>query len=292
MAGPNYDNVLKQIAAEAPEGLFAWLAHVLGLGAVTLENSAMPSELPTAPRYADLVWLIRAAAEQAILHIELQLEPDETMYERLLGYQARLIEKYHLPVISVVIWLKKTSNLPTSPAVWSWRGQEIIRCVFQTIKLWELPQEDILHMPYPHLWPIAGLMARTTGESVVHIGQQIANASIEEQVKSELIGFLSLLAGIQLKAKTIRAAFRRHPMINELWKHSSIAQELFAEGREEGRKEGELRMAQIALERRLGKLDETLLQALGQVDTTTLEDLVADTTLTIEQLKARIGFHQ
>jgi hypothetical protein len=77
-------------------------------------------------------------------------------------------------------------------------------------------------------------------------------------------------------------------MINELWKHSSIAQELFAEGR----KEGELRMAQIALERRLGKLDETLLQALGQVDTTTLEDLVADTTLTIEQLKARIGFHQ
>jgi len=40
-------------------------------------------------------------------------------------------------------------------------------------------------------------MAKTTGESVARVGQQIAKAPIEEQVKSELIGFLGLLAGIQ-----------------------------------------------------------------------------------------------
>jgi hypothetical protein len=65
----------------------------------------------------------------------------------------------------VVIWLKKTTGIPTSPAVWSWRGQEINRCVFQTIKLWERPQADILSIPNPHLWPIAGLMARASSTS-------------------------------------------------------------------------------------------------------------------------------
>jgi predicted transposase YdaD len=292
MARPTYDNILKQLASQAPEGFFAWLAHTLRMEPAIIENRDLPSELPTAPRYADVVWLIRIEAEHAILHIELQLEFDETMSERLLGYQARLIERYHLPVISIVIWLKKTRDIPTSPAIWSWRGQEANRCVFQTIKLWELPQEDILNAPYPHLWPIAGLMAKATGESVARVGQQIADTSLKEGVKSELIGFLSLLASIQLKAETIRAAFRRHPMINELWKHSSIAQELIAEGREEGRKEEALRMTRVALERRFGSLDETLLAALEQADIATLEDIALDAALTIEQVRARVGFQQ
>src|SRR6185437_2878225 len=130
MARPTYDNILKRIASQAPDGFFAWLAHTLGMEPAIIENSDLPGELPTAPRYADLVWLIRLEEERAILHIELQLELDETMSERLIGYQARLIERYHLPVISIVIWLKKTKGIPTSPAVWSWRGQEMNRCVF------------------------------------------------------------------------------------------------------------------------------------------------------------------
>jgi hypothetical protein len=75
MARPTYDNILKQIVMQAPDEFFAWLAAVLGMGAVTVEDSTLPNELPTAPRYADLVWLIRAGVERAILHIELQLEP-------------------------------------------------------------------------------------------------------------------------------------------------------------------------------------------------------------------------
>ena len=80
-------------------------------------------------------------------------------------------------------------------------------------------------------------------------------------------------------------------MINELWKHSSIAQELLAEGREEGRKEGALQVTRSVLERRIGKLDEKVVQALEQMDIATLEELAADATLTREQLKARLGIH-
>lgn len=289
MSGPKYDNILKIIASQAPDAFFAWLAMVLGIATATIEDSALPTELPTAPRYVDIVWLIRAGVERAILHIELQLEPDEMMRERLIGYQARLIEHYHLPVISVVIWLKKTADIPASPAIWSWRGQEINRCVFHSIKLWEQPQETILSIPNPYLWPLAGLMAKATGESVVQVGHQIAEAPIEESVKSDLVGYLWFLAGIQLKAAVLEEAFRRHPLINELWKHSSTAQEFAAEKLAEGRKEGELRMTRIVLEARLGKLDEKLIEALEQLDIAALEALASDTTLTREQLEARLG---
>jgi|SRR5579859_1576877 len=289
MAGPKYDNILKTLAMQAPDEFFAWLASILGIAAATVEDSNLPTELVTAARYADIIWLIRAAAEQAILHIELQLEPDKEMGERLFGYQARLIEKYHLPVISLVIWLKKTAHIPTPPAVWSWGGQEINRCLFHSIKLWEQPQEAILTLPNPSLWPIAGLMAKTTGASVVRVGQQIAEAPIGETAKSNLVGDLWFLAGIQLKAEVLQAAFRRHPLIDELWKHSSTAQAFIAEKLAEGRKEGELRMARVVLEGRVGALDEKLMQALEQLDVAALEALASDATLTREQLEARLG---
>jgi hypothetical protein len=84
-------------------------------------------------------------------------------------------------------------------------------------------------------------------------------------------------------------------MINELWKHSSTAQELISEGRKEGRDEGRkeeaLRMTRLALERRLGRLDAPLLQALEQTDIATLEDLILASTLTLEQVWAILRPH-
>lgn len=286
MAGPKYDNILKDIAQQASGDFFAWLARIVGIAAAVVEDSNLPTELVTATRYADLVWLIRAGEEQAVLHIELQLEPDETMRERVFGYQARLIEKYGLPVISIVIWLKKTADIPASPAIWSWQGQEINRCLFHNIKLWEQPQEDILTIPNPHLWPIAGLMAKATGESVVRVGQQIAEAPVEEAVKSDLVGYLWFLAGIQLKAGVLQAAFRRHPLINELWKHSSTAQEFIEEARREAHRED----ARLALEGRFGTLGDDLIQAINQADESTLRDVLRHAySESLEQIRARLG---
>jgi len=293
MPGPNYDNILKHIAMQAPDAFFAWLAHIVGIAAAVVEDSSLSTELPMAVRYVDLAWLIRAGDERVILHIEFQLEPDEKMRERLLGYQARLIEKYTLPVISVVIWLKKTTNIPTSPAVWSWQGLEINRCVFQTIKLWEQPAEDLLNIPNPYLWPIAGLMAKTTGASVVQVGHKIAEAPVEASVKSDLVGYLWFLAGIQLKAAALQAAFRRHPLINELWKHSSTAQELAAEKLAEGRTEARREDARLVLEERFTTLSEDIIQAINQADEPTLREVIKHAySDSLEQLEVRLGLRK
>ena len=77
MPGPNYDNILKRIAMQAPDAFFAWLARIVGIAAAVVEDSSLSTELPTAVRYVDLAWLIRAGNERVILHIEFQLEPGQ-----------------------------------------------------------------------------------------------------------------------------------------------------------------------------------------------------------------------
>ncbi len=171
-------------------------------------------------------------------------------------------------------------------------GEELFRYRYFVIRLWEVAQERILGKPYPVLWPLAGLMAGTSADSVAAVGKQIAeNPEVQTPLKEELIGYLGLLAGIQLDKAKVRDALRRHPMVNELWKHSSIAQDLKDEGRIEGRSEGRIEeareMAQIALEDRFGTLSEDVLAALKRADEAALKASI--TAKTLEQVRARLG---
>ncbi len=75
-------------------------------------------------------------------------------------------------------------------------------------------------------------------------------------------------------------------MLNDLLRESSVV-EIF---RDEGRAEGERRMAQVALEGRLGPLGDDVLAALGQADEATVREVVAHVaTDSWEQVRARLG---
>ena len=150
----------------------------------------------------------------------------------------------------------------------------------------------LLEQPYPVLWPLAGLIAKANADSVAAVGKQIADTQeVQRPLKEELIGYLVLLAGVQLGNAEVRAALRRHPMVNELWKHSSVAQELKEEGREEGLTAGRVEeareMAQIALEDRFGALSADVLAALQSADEATLKKLIVLKSL--EDVRAQLG---
>lgn len=72
-------------------------------------------------------------------------------------------------------------------------------------------------------------------------------------------------------------------MVNDLWQHSSVAQEL----KEEGRAEGEREMAQIALEDRFGALSADVLAALKSADEATLKKFI--TVKSLEDARALPG---
>ncbi len=131
-------------------------------------------------------------------------------------------------------------------------------------------------------------MAGASADSVAAVGQQIAESQeVQMPLKEELIGYLGLLAGVQLNNAEVRAALRRHPMVNDLWQHSSVAQELKEEGRVEGRAEAARHMARIALESRFGTLSEDMLAAIQAADEATLETLI--TAKSLEDARAQLG---
>lgn len=288
LKGKKYDHTLKWMAEQEPQGFFEWLMAALGREGFVLKERKVSTELAPVARTVDLAWrILTPKGANALLHIEWQLDSDHLMGQRMMQYGMRLYERDHLPVVSVVIWLKQVSNPTTPPFIVQVDDEEWFRYPYSVIRLWEVPQEVILERPYPVLWPLAGLMAKASADSVAAVGQQIAESQkVQTPLKEELIGYLGLLAGIQLDKAEVREALRRHPMVNELWQHSSVAQGLKEEGREEERAEAR-EIARIALESRFGMLGDDVLAAIQRADEPTLKAVVACKTL--EDVQTRLG---
>lgn len=295
-----FDRTLKLIAEQEPAGLLDWLAAVLSLPEpVTLLDANLSKELLDSPREVDVLWRAGAKGKPLLIHLEFQLKQDEAgrpeMGERLAGYIVRVYEREHLPLLSVVIYLRRMGKLPRPPFVIpsGLDGRSTLRCDYEVIKMWELAPETVLARPYPALWPLAGMMRGVKADTVIGIAQQIIETPLAQEQKSELIGQLVVLAGVQITEKAISAALRRHPMMDDLLEVSSTAQMIWKrghkEGREEGRIEGLRLAARLGLEHRFGTLEADVLKAIGAADEPTLTAIITQPEEPLEQVKARLG---
>src|SRR2546430_2515863 len=110
---PDYDLTLKRLLLRAHDGFLALVAP-----GVTWRRELSP-ELPAGTRQADLVWEVeRPDATLGILHIELQTRVEAEIGERLAEYAIRLWRRDHVPVRSVVKFLRQVVGTPESPFGW------------------------------------------------------------------------------------------------------------------------------------------------------------------------------
>jgi predicted transposase YdaD len=297
-----YDTTLKLMAIQDPLGFLVGLHHLLHLpqGTLRLESSAVSGELPSERRYADLVWRVVTSTDTPLLlHVEFQLgESEVKMEERLLDYVVRLYLREHLPVRSVVILLNRKATIAKSPLVLAANGQEYLRFHYEVVKLWREPHEAILRLPSPLLWPLAGAMAGMNEKNLAAAAAQLASSDVEQQKKRALLEQLALLAGLQLEAEQVQRALRRFPMIEDLYKASSVTKEAYAEGEAKGRAEGAAenarRVARMSLERRFKlPLAPEIEEAIAGADEATLDSLVAEmienSSLSLDDVRQRLG---
>jgi hypothetical protein len=224
----------------------------------------------------------RGDGQRGLLHIELQTKADADIGERLAEYAIRLWRRDHLPVHSVVIFLRPVRAVPQSPFVVDLMGQEALRYVFDVLRLWEIPAESVLDTPYVDLWPLSSLMAHTTVASILATAERIAATHVSPQERSDLAGLLVLLAGLRFPPDLILDALRRNPMIEDLVKQSSVAGVLIDEGMRKS--------VRLAMQGGFGPLDEDVLAAIQRADKATLENvLIHIATDTLEQVRARLG---
>jgi len=132
------------------------------------------------------------------------------------------------------------------------------------------------------LWPLAGLAADVTVDSTIAVAERIAQAALPLAERSELLGALALLAGLQIPRSAVLTALRRSLMLQDIIRESTFAQDLIEEGQHEMARE----MARLALQGRYGPL----VAAVNAADDATLRALVEHlTTDAMSDVRARLG---
>lgn len=287
---PDYDHPLKWMAEHDPEGFLALIGQ-----RVTMLRS-LSNELTATPRLPDLVWeVLRPNGLPGILHTELQTKIEEDIGERLAEYAILLWKRYHLPVLSVVIFFRPKESIPASPFGWWWsETEETERYAFVVIKLWEIEPEVVLNTDHDILWPLAGVMGEATVDQLDEVAEHIIEAPLPRQRQGDLVSLLLGIAGLRFDKADVLEVLRRHPTMNDLWQESSFTDivEEFRRPQWEaaGRVEMAREMAREALEGRFGTLSPDVLAAVNSADEATLKGIVAQIiAISLEEVRARLG---
>jgi predicted transposase YdaD len=242
----DFDQAIKDILLNAHDGVL----QLLGLGDAIWEQD-LDTELVAPRRHADVVWRIMLYDVAIILHIEVQTLPDAMIAARMAEYGMRIWVREQAPILSVVLYLKPTENIPVSPFTLRLPdGAVSFAYHFRVLKLWELAPGSVLQTPYANLWPLAVLMAGTNTQQAVQVAQQIATAPLSTEDRERLEGLVVLFAGLRMPVEPLAKLLEDDTMLRDIFRASSLHELLMREvgdeklqqgieqGREIGRQQG------------------------------------------------------
>jgi hypothetical protein len=184
-----YDSTLK--------GLFvAYAAFILPLliEGVQFIEALDVEQLPPARR-VDRVFKVWYHGEIHILHLEFETSSNASeIMARLLVYHALLHQKYHLPVLSVIIYPFPTS-VAISPFVEKSKSGEILIFHFHTLPLWELHVEDFVKNHAVWLYPLLPTMQGLTDGLLLQVMQEMVEyyQARNEEVSKQFLWMSILL---------------------------------------------------------------------------------------------------
>lgn len=214
---PDYDQTLKDLLNRAHDGFLRLILPEASW------RQALPPELPSQARHADLLWEVDFHGEPVALHIELQTRPDPDMGVRLAEYGLRILRQHHLKPLSIVVYLTQTDAIPASPfSVSLQTGEHILSYAFRVVRFWEKDPQAVLQSSEYTLWPLTPLMAGADVRLLQQTAEQIAQADLPRMTRVELEGILALFATLRLPKQTIQQTIRSNPMIEDLIKDSGF----------------------------------------------------------------------
>jgi hypothetical protein len=256
-----YDSTLK--------GLFvAYAAFILPLliEGVQFIEALDVEQLPPARR-VDRVFKVWYRGEIHILHLEFETSSNANeIMARLLVYHALLHQKYHLPVLSVIIYPFPTS-VAISPFVEKSKSGEILIFHFHTLPLWELHVEAFVENHAIWLYPLLPTMQGLTDELLLQVMQEMVEYHQErnEEVSQQFLWMSILLRRsetipLEEKLRMEKDLMMYDPLFEQdPWVQSKVA-EAEARGEARGKAEAEER------EKKLQAQLKTELEARARVE--------------------------
>jgi predicted transposase YdaD len=147
-----WDNLMKRMVAANPQHFLNWLIP----GAVLVRE--LSPLLKTRDLEADGLYVILWYGMEVILHLEFQRRGDTEMGRRLWEYNTTTIINSGLPVLSIVIYLRKERKMVEPPYVYMLPDSAPLHVfAYQAVRLWDKPAELFFQPGLEGLLPLVTL---------------------------------------------------------------------------------------------------------------------------------------
>jgi len=189
---------------------------------------------------ADKVFQVRHHDQPSILNVEFQVGAEKYLRERLLLYNAALHYKYHLPVLSMVIYpFSVTMAVP--PLVIPNREKDIVIFQFETLPLFLMNAEPYVQNHQTCMYPLLPTMRGFHADMAVQ-----ALSELSERYRDDRKTLIEQFIWMQLcidRNRDIELPEKIHiqerlSMFDQLWEESPTIQKMREEYRLKGRQEG------------------------------------------------------
>ncbi|UCJ12669.1 MAG: DUF4351 domain-containing protein [Phormidium sp. PBR-2020] len=211
-----------------------------------------------------------------MLLVELQLRYHRKMPLRVRAYTALAGEKYELPVYPVLINILPHVKDPQIPSCYEseFNGIRALQ-EYRVINLWEVDVNLVFEQNIRSLLPFVPILKGGGEEQVVRRALRELRADEELSQLESLLSFFSTfvleLPVVQQIMRWDMAVLRESPLAQELFREGQLEGQ--REGKLEGQREGQLELVLRLLTRRVGTLDESLVQRVRGLSSEELEGL-------------------
>lgn len=254
-----YDNLFKRMLEDQP----ITLIPLLFPETATEVLEELNFEVLIPPRRTDRVYKSRSHKGVIVLHVEFETAANSKMDKRLLIYHSLLLEKYELPVTSIIVYPFEVSMV-TPPLEELDGDKEILRFCYKTLALWQWDARKYFQERAIPLYGFLPAMEGTNDDMLIEAIDQMVKyyGNNEESLRNELLCFRTLLARAKrLPEAQLERVLRRIRMYDPFLEQDPWIKEKVAEGKAQGIAEGQLNYARNIFV----DIVETRFPALGEI---------------------------
>jgi hypothetical protein len=283
VAEQQYDSSFKEFfREEIAEILSPLLEGVVHSKDIVFEQELTVEILRPTMR-ADKVFRVRYLGQPHIFHLEFQSGSDDEIVYRVLVYNAGILWDYHLPVISIILYLFR-AKMPEPPFQVLSGQTTLMNFQYYVLPLWELDAERYVKEHIVSMYPLLPTMQNASAELLSQAIQELAEYYRYDE--SKLARRLVWLGILLRRADTVSPIDKakveeRLTMYERLWEEDPKIQKYLADKVDERVKQVEQAMKQ--------GLEQGLEQGLaqGKAEGKTEGEMLASQRLVVEYVQLR-----
>ncbi len=238
-----YDSSIKAILNEDAPAILPLLLP----GVEVIE--VLDIEVLRPPIRADRVYRVLYRRRPHTFHLEFQASRDDKMAFRMAVYHTQLLEKYELPVISMLVYLFKTT-IVTSPLEEFSGTEELLRFNFRVLPLWNVDGRQYVEQHKISMYTLLPMMQNVNDTILLQAIDELIEYGKGDESKLErrLLWLSTFLRRAEVMPPLEKQrVLERLKMFDELLEQDEFVQKQRERGLQQGKVEGQIEAFQVML---------------------------------------------